>query len=467
MPPKGVLSLDPGERVVMLRRCIMVLLVLVGLVHPAIPAAADDVLDEHFEQEDWWEPPVDENGDPLPAQWLDYRTTDAARTSIDEAYHADGLHVVIPPGGRRGAGPLWLLPDNVEEAWFRYHINLESWDAVDDGKLPGFADIGMSTARGCNPSTEADPGWSARVLFHETGTEGAGDGEVQLGYYTYHLDQPGTCGEFMPWSDAGIVEQDRWYCIEGHVAMNTPGGNDGVLEAWVDGARVFSRNDLAFRRTGEDWVEVNTFWLNVYFGGSTVVNPVNLQLLFDELVVSDSGRVPCLTRFTDDDESAHEANIEFLFDEKIAAGCAQNLFCPYRDVSRAEMVAFLSRWVQPAPTTEDYFDDDDGHWAEQVLNRMAAARIIRGCGERLACPDVSVTRGQVAAFLSRTFRFPTVADDFFSDDDGSLFETDINTIAAAGVTAGCGPDRFCPDIPSRRDQTASLIARSLRWAGVS
>ena len=451
----------------MIRRSFAVLLAVVALAHPAVPAAADDVLDEHFEEDDWWEPPLDENGDPGPALWLDYRTTDAARTAIEEAYRADGLHVVIPPGGRRGAGPLYLLPDNVEEAWFRYHINLESWNAIDSGKLPGFADIGLTTARGCQPSTVDDPGWSARVLFYPAGTEGAPGNDVRLGYYTYHLDQPGTCGEFMPWSDAGILEQDRWYCIEGHVAMNTPGANDGVLEAWVDGTRVFDRTDLAFRRPGEEWVEVNTFWLNVYFGGSTVVNPADLELTFDELVVSDSGRVPCLTRFTDDDDSAHEANIEFLFDEKITAGCAQNLFCPYRTVSRAEMVVFLSRWIKPPATSVDYFDDDDGHWAEAALNNMAAAGVIRGCGERLACPDADVTRGQIAAFLQRTFGFPTASTDFFTDDNGSVFEADINAIAAARVTLGCDTDRFCPYNLSLRDQLASLIARSIQWAGAS
>lgn len=451
----------------MIRRSIVLLIAVVAIAHPAAPAVADDVLDEHFEQEDWWQPPVAENGDPEPALWLDYRTTDAARTSIRQAYHANGLRVVIPPQGRRGAGPLYLLPDDVEEAWFRYHINLNSWNAIDAGKLPGFADIGLTTARGCLPSTPEDPGWSARVLYHEPGTEGATGSDVRLGYYTYHLDQPGTCGEFMPWNDSGIVEQDRWYCIEGHVAMNTPGQNNGVLEAWVDGAQVFTRSDLAFRRAGEDWVEVNTFWLNVYFGGATVANPVNLTLTFDELVISDSGRIPCLTRFTDDDDSAHEANIEFLFDEKITAGCAQNLFCPYRTVSRAEMIVFLSRWIEPATTSVDYFDDDEGHWAEAVLNNMAAAGVIRGCGERLACPNAAVTRGQIAAFLQRTFGFPSASADFFTDDNGSVFEANINAIAAAGVTAGCDTDRFCPYEPSRRDQLASLIARSMRWAGVS
>ncbi len=432
----------------------------------ATPALADRVLEEPFEEDEWWLPAVDEDDQPIePTLWLDFRTSDDVNSDIREAYRADGLDVVIPAGQRRGSGALYLLPDNVEEAWFRYHVRLDDWDAIDSGKLPGFADIGASTARGCMPSTETDPGWSARVLFYKTGTQGAEPGDTRLGYYTYHLDQPGACGEFMPWSDAGIVQQDRWYCIEGHVAMNTPGSNDGALEAWVDGERVFRRTDLAFRRPGEEWVEVNTFWLNVFFGGSTVVNPDDLSLRLDQLVASDTGKVGCLTRFTDDDESAHEANIEYLFDEGIVAGCEQNLYCPYRTLSRAELLVTLKRWLNPPATTVDYFDDDDGHWAEADLNRMAAAGIVSGCGERQVCPDDQVTRAQIAAFLYRTLGLPDASKDYFTDDNASVHEKAINAIAAARITLGCDDGtKYCPKLNSRRDQWATLLANTIRWA---
>lgn len=431
----------------------------------ATPAFAETAFDEAFEEDEWWLPEVDEDGEAVePVLWLDFRESDAVNSDIVEAYRSDGLDVVIPAGDRRGSGALYLLPDDIEEAWFRYHLRLDRWDAIDSGKLPGFADIGASTARGCRPSMPNDPGWSARVLFHETGTEGAAPGDVRLGYYTYHLDQPLSCGEFMPWSDAGIVSQDRWYCIEGHVAMNTPGVNDGVLEAWVDGERVFRRADLAFRRPGEEWVQVNTFWLNVYFGGSGVLNPDDLELRLDELVVDDGARAGCLTRFTDDDGNPHEADIEFLFDEGVIAGCEQNLFCPDGIVTRAQLLAMLRRHLDPPSTTVDFFDDDDGHWAEADINTLAAAGVVSGCGERQVCPDNPVTRAEFAAFLTRTFKIPAASTDYFGDDDGSIHEAAINAIAAIGVTTGCGTDRFCPASIGRRDQSSTLLAKAIRWA---
>jgi hypothetical protein len=50
----------------------------------------------------------------------------------------------------------------------------------------------------------------------------------------------------------------------------------------------------------------------------------------------------------------------------------------------------------------------------------------------------------------------------FTDDDASVFEEDIEWLAAAGVTRGCNPptsDRFCPDDPVTRGQMAAFMHR--------
>ncbi|MGF1665955.1 MAG: S-layer homology domain-containing protein [Acidimicrobiia bacterium] len=83
----------------------------------------------------------------------------------------------------------------------------------------------------------------------------------------------------------------------------------------------------------------------------------------------------------------------------------------------------------------------------------------------LFCPDEPVTRAQVAALLVRAFDYeaPTGTDRFV-DDNASIFEADIEALAAAGITLGCNPpanDRFCPTDPVTRAQMASFLARAL------
>jgi hypothetical protein len=45
----------------------------------------------------------------------------------------------------------------------------------------------------------------------------------------------------------------------------------------------------------------------------------------------------------------------------------------------------------------------------------------------------------MAAMLARGFEYPTSNSDTFNDDDGHLFEQDIQKIAKAGVIRGCNP----------------------------
>jgi len=101
------------------------------------------------------------------------------------------------------------------------------------------------------------------------------------------------------------------------------------------------------------------------------------------------------------------------------------------------------------------------------IERIVAAGIMEGCGTAesgdLFCPDVAVSRAQAAAFLSRGLELPPATGDFFVDDDGSVYEDAINRLAGAGITAGCDSDGglFCPDVAVSRAQMATFLVRAL------
>jgi hypothetical protein len=70
----------------------------------------------------------------------------------------------------------------------------------------------------------------------------------------------------------------------------------------------------------------------------------------------------------------------------------------------------------------------------------------------------------MAAFLVRALGLTETDGTDFVDDDGSIFEGDIERLAAAGITRGCNPpdnDRFCPDDPITRGQMAAFLFRAL------
>ena len=150
--------------------------------------------------------------------------------------------------------------------------------------------------------------------------------------------------------------------------------------------------------------------------------------------------------FSDIVGSVHYDDIVFIADAGITKGCnpPQNTrFCPDNSVTRGQMAAFLVRALELTDDGgKDWFADDDGSTFEADINRLAAAGITYGCNEAQTsfCQDQSVTRGQMAAFLVRAFGYTDPgAGDWFGDDDDSMFEGDIDRLRVAGVTFGCNP----------------------------
>ncbi len=167
--------------------------------------------------------------------------------------------------------------------------------------------------------------------------------------------------------------------------------------------------------------------------------------------------------FTDISDSKFVHDIIWLAEAGITSGCSPTAFCPKGAVTRSQMASFLSRALGLPATSTDYFDDDDGNKHEGAINRLAAAGITAGCGPRLFCPDGLVLRDQMASFLSRALGLPATSTDYFDDDDGNKHEGAINRLAAAKITSGCGSDRYCPKGTVLREQMAAFLRRASRY----
>jgi hypothetical protein len=159
--------------------------------------------------------------------------------------------------------------------------------------------------------------------------------------------------------------------------------------------------------------------------------------------------------------------IAWLADAGITRGCNppdNTRFCPDQPVTRGQMAAFLNRTLKlPAATTT--FTDTAGHLFEADIAALASAGITRGCNppdNTRFCPDQPVTRGQMAAFLTRALELPS-GNATFTDARGHLFEMEIGALATAGITRGCNPpanDRFCPDQAVTRAEMAAFLHRA-------
>jgi pimeloyl-ACP methyl ester carboxylesterase len=83
-------------------------------------------------------------------------------------------------------------------------------------------------------------------------------------------------------------------------------------------------------------------------------------------------------------------------------------------------------------------------------------------------PTLPVSRAQMASFVARALSYVLDEDltsdvDHFTDDDDDIHEPAIDALAEVGVVAGVGGGRFVPDRAISRGQMAALLTRALAW----
>jgi subtilisin family serine protease len=168
-----------------------------------------------------------------------------------------------------------------------------------------------------------------------------------------------------------------------------------------------------------------------------------------------------LPRFSDIVDSVHAGNIEALADAGVTTGCTATRYCPQRKVTRGQIATFLDRALDLPPASSDFVDVPDDHPHASGIAAVAAAGITTGCGAQRFCPADHLTRAQMASMLQRALDLPDGPPQFADVAPNDPHAAGIWAIAAAGITTGCDADRFCPRATVDRAQMASFLVRAL------
>lgn len=397
-------------------------------------------------------------------------------------HEGNGIYTHFGTGDVWGSRSFWYFDQHgfepPTELYWRYWVRFDPNFYITvpkRGKIPGPATLGNDGCNGGDPTTISNPCFSARTMFSRDYKGDALPGETLLGYYNYSLDSPSHRGDLWDWDpEVALLEFGEWYCVEGHIDLGSPGGSNGVLEAWVDGEPAFSNTNIRYRRAAETF-GIESFWFDIYYGNPSTPSPKEQGIWFDSWAMG-STRQGCNDAavwnglFRDDDDSVFEGDIEWLANAGITAGCnppANDRFCPDAQLTRGQMAAFLDRALDLPDTDIDFFPDDNGSQFEQSINRLAAADITRGCHGGISfCADSRVSREQMAAFLHRALEGTVALGEFnhFTDSQDSTFIKDIEWLSAAEVTQGCNPPAnslFCPKSYVTRGQMAAFLKRAL------
>ena len=151
--------------------------------------------------------------------------------------------------------------------------------------------------------------------------------------------------------------------------------------------------------------------------------------------------------------------------------CQSNRLCPNDPMQRWIAAVWLVRLIDgddPAPVTESRFEDvnassmwEDSVWYAPHVERLADLEVTVGCTQDPLrfCPDVNLTRAQVASWLARAFDLESAEPQGFADAVGSVHEANINAVVAAGVMSGCStdPKNFCLDDTVTKGEMARYV----------
>ena len=166
----------------------------------------------------------------------------------------------------------------------------------------------------------------------------------------------------------------------------------------------------------------------------------------------------------------HEPAIEALADLGMFTDteCGDGLFCPDNPIDRWVMAVWLIRVLGDEVTaagTSRFADVDASEWWSPYAEELADRDITAGCNTDPLryCPNQSVTRAQMASFVVRAFDLDSAPSAGFADTGGNTHQTNIDALAAVGITAGCDTDplRYCPNDPVTRAQMATFLHRAL------
>ncbi len=194
--------------------------------------------------------------------------------------------------------------------------------------------------------------------------------------------------------------------------------------------------------------------------GSVVYN--QLANLRDDVAERAQLAEPAPPPFSDVAGHPHERDIGLVAAAEIAGGYKDGTFRPNDPVTRGQMATLLTRAEGYDTSGENGWPDvADDHAHHDGIMGISYAGITGGYDDGTYRPNETVTRAQMATFLSRARDMAPATGQSFPDVPPShTHHPGIESAALVGVARGFGDGDFRPEQPVTRGQMCTFIARA-------
>ncbi|MNI50613.1 Cellulosome-anchoring protein precursor [compost metagenome] len=151
----------------------------------------------------------------------------------------------------------------------------------------------------------------------------------------------------------------------------------------------------------------------------------------------------------------------------VVDGYGDGSFKPNAAVTRAEFAVLIDRVfnIVSGGTHQAVMNDISSHWAEDTITKLTSAGVLNGYGSSFR-PDQNISRAEMVAVISRIVNLNATANSgtnaTFSDVGGSFAAGQIAAAAGAGIVSGKGGGKFDPGASSTRAEAVTVLLNTLK-----
>jgi murein DD-endopeptidase / murein LD-carboxypeptidase len=152
-----------------------------------------------------------------------------------------------------------------------------------------------------------------------------------------------------------------------------------------------------------------------------------------------------------------------LAEENVAVGYENSYYKPNTFIKRAEVAGLMAQAfdLKMNDRSTRFNDISSSHWAVGVTNAMNKEGIFEGSNNSFR-PDEYLTRGQMAAILTRAFDLNGSSSKQFKDVPANHWaHSYVNKLAASGITTGYEDNTFKPQNYVTRAQFTAFLYRAM------
>ena len=157
-----------------------------------------------------------------------------------------------------------------------------------------------------------------------------------------------------------------------------------------------------------------------------------------------------------------EAAVKYVSDNKIMEGKPGGVFAPEENLTRGEVAAILTRAFKLSYEGKvATFEDSKGHWASEYIAAVVEAGYAEGKGNGFD-PDGNITREELSKMVTNAYKLTKneAAIISFTDNNTVWAKQYVETLASLGIVEGTSVTTFNPTGLVSRAQAATFIHRA-------